>query len=177
MIGAENVGREVLIDTSTNQLSMTLLQNYTPLRSSPFLHHHSSDQMRNVITQSVVLPAPADILYKMYVNSEMHSAITGGSAEVHAEPGGTFTAFDGMLSGTILHVVKSKLVVQTWRSESFRASDPDTTLILNFSSEGENRGRIDMVHLDVPSKVYDRIKQGWKTHYWNPWRESIMQHA
>lgn len=156
---------------------MTLLQDFTPLHSSPILNHHSRDQMRSVITQSIAMPAPAEILYKMYVNSELHAAITGGSAQVHAEPGGTFTAFDGMLTGTILHVVKSKLVVQTWRSASFREGDPDTTLILNFSSEGSNKGRIDMVHLDVPPKVYDRIRQGWSTHYWQPWRASIMQHA
>lgn len=128
--------------------------------------------MRNFITQSVTLPAPADILYKMYVNSELHAAITGGQAEVHAEPGGNFTAFDGTLTGTILHVVKSKLIVQTWRSASFKENDPDTTLILNFSTIG-GKGRIDMVHLDVPAHGYNRIKDGWHTFYWQPWRDCI----
>ncbi len=123
--------------------------------------------MRSIITQSIVLPAPADILYKIYMNSELHAGFTGGPAEVHPEPGGLFTAFDGALTGKILHLVKSKLIVQSWRSVSFRDDDPDTTLILTFSSEGA-KGRIDMVHLDVPAHDFKSIKKGWRTYYWNP---------
>ena len=111
-------------------------------------NHH----MRSIITQSVVLPAPGEILYKIYMNSELHAGVTGGSAEVHPEPGGKFKAFDGALTGKILHLVKSKLVVQTWRSVSFLDNDPDTTLILSFSTEGKN-GRIDMVHLNVSVRL------------------------
>ncbi len=91
---------------------------------------------------------------------------------MHPEPGGSFTAFDGTLTGTILHVVQSKLIVQTWRSATFKENDPDTTLILNFSTVG-GKGRIDMVHLDVPAEDYIRIKNGWNTYYWQPWRDSI----
>ena len=123
--------------------------------------------MRSLITQSIVLPAPAEILYKIYVNSELHAAFTGDPAEIHPEPGGKFTAFNGALNGRIIHVVKSRLVVQTWRSISFNSDDPDTTLILNFSDEGEN-GRIDMVHMDVPGHEYKGVKKGWSTFYWNP---------
>ena len=130
--------------------------------------------MRSIITQSVVLPAPADILYKIYMNSELHSGVTGGPAEVYPEPGGRFKAFDGALSGTILHLVKSKLVVQTWRSVSFHNDDPDTTLILSFSTEG-SQGRIDMVHLDVPAHDYKGVKNGWTTYYWNPWRAFLSK--
>ena len=130
--------------------------------------------MRSVITQSIVLPAPPEILYKMYINAELHAAITGGAAEVHPEPGGLFKAFDGALTGRILHLVKSKLIVQTWRSVSFKDDDPDTTLILTFSREGD-KGRIDMVHLDVPPHDYNGVKKGWNTYYWQPWRASIVQ--
>ncbi len=33
--------------------------------------------MRNVIRQSVVLPAPADRLFQMYLDPQTHGAITG----------------------------------------------------------------------------------------------------
>ena len=130
--------------------------------------------MRSIITQSVVLPAPADILYKIYMNSELHAGFTGGGAEIHPEPGGKFKAFDGALTGKIIQVVKSKLVVQSWRSVSFLDNDPDTTLILAFSTEGTN-GRIDLVHLDVPAHDYRGVKNGWTTYYWNPWRAFLTE--
>lgn len=130
--------------------------------------------MRSLITRSIVLPAPADILYKIYLNSELHAAFTGGPAEIHPEPGGTFTAFNGALTGRMIHVVKSRLIVQTWRSVSFNSDDPDTTLILNFSNEGEN-GRIDMVHMDVPRHDYNSVKKGWSTFYWNPLKTYLSE--
>jgi hypothetical protein len=50
--------------------------------------------------------------------------------------------------------------------------DPDSTLILAFTSEGTN-GRIDLVHLDVPAHNYQSVVEGWETHYWGPWRRYL----
>ncbi len=47
--------------------------------------------------------------------------------------------------------------------------DPDSTLILSLTSEGDD-GRIDLVHLDVPDQDYDAVNQGWEKYYWIPWR-------
>ncbi|MCH8038535.1 MAG: ABC transporter substrate-binding protein, partial [Proteobacteria bacterium] len=64
--------------------------------------------------------------------------------------------FDGMLTGTILHVVRPRQIVQSWRSALFHAENPDSTLILTFTPE-QNQGRIDLVHLDVPEHDYDDV--------------------
>jgi hypothetical protein len=46
--------------------------------------------------------------------------------------------------------------------------DPDSTLILYFTSEGDE-GRIDLVHLDVPDQDCEGVNQGWEKYYWTPW--------
>jgi uncharacterized protein YndB with AHSA1/START domain len=125
--------------------------------------------MRNVIRQSVVLPASAEKLFEMYINPLTHQAITGVSVEIGDKRGSKFKAFNGALTGTILEVIKPKLIIQSWRSTNFMTEDPDSTLILSFTSEGD-KGRIDLIHLDVPNQDYDGVNQGWEKYYWTPWR-------
>ena len=128
--------------------------------------------MRSVITQSVVLPASAASLFDMYLDPQTHEAITGAPVTIGSIAGSDFRAFSGVLTGTILAVVRSSLIVQSWRSAKFEPADPDSTLILSFQSEGAN-GRIDLVHLDVPDHDYNGVVEGWEKFYWAPWRQFL----
>jgi uncharacterized protein YndB with AHSA1/START domain len=129
--------------------------------------------MRRVIQQSVILPAPAQTLYAMYLDPTAHAKITGAPVTIGAAAGTPFRAFDGSISGTMLTVVAPRLIVQSWRSVHFNDDDPDSTLILTFTphatSLGE-QGRIDLVHLDVPDQDYQGVVDGWDAYYWTPWR-------
>lgn len=128
--------------------------------------------MRRIIRDSVLLPAPAGILYANYLDPAVHAAITGAPVSISGEPGSPFEAFGGSLSGTMLAVIPSRLVVQSWRSVNFGANDPDSTLILTFTSEG-SQGRIDLIHLDVPEIDYKGVTEGWERYYWAPWRQYL----
>ena len=111
----------------------------------------------------------------MYLDPSAHGAITGFPVSIGPEAGAPFRAFIDQLSGQILAVVKPQLVVQSWRSVKFHDTDIDSTLILMFIPEraDANRGRIDLIHLDVPDHDYDDVNQGWHKHYWEPWRNYL----
>ncbi len=128
--------------------------------------------MRNVIRQSVALPAPADRLFQMYLDPQTHGAITGAPVTIAEETGAEFRAFDGKLSGQILAVTRPRLIVQFWRSVAFKPDDPDSTLILCFTAQGKE-GRIDLVHLDVPDQDFEGVNNGWESYYWTPWRKYL----
>jgi activator of HSP90 ATPase len=125
--------------------------------------------MRSIVQQSVILPAPAQTLYSMYLDAAIHAEITGAPVTIDAKAGSPFRAFEGSLSGSMLTVVPSTLIVQSWRSTHFNDGDPDSTLILTFTPHGED-GKIDLVHLDVPEQDYQGVINGWETYYWTPWR-------
>jgi activator of HSP90 ATPase len=125
--------------------------------------------MRSVIQQSVLLPAPAETLFAAYLDPVQHAAFTGAAVTIAAAPGSAFSAFNGVLRGTMLAVVPSRLIVQAWRSVKFHDSDPDSTLILTFTPDGAH-GRIDLVHLDVPGHDYQGVTEGWQMYYWTPWK-------
>ena len=128
--------------------------------------------MRSIIRQSVELPASADRLFDMYLDPVAHGAFTGSAVTIAAKAGTAFQAFGGQLSGTMLVVVRPRLVVQSWRSTKFTEADPDSTLILLFSPDESDpaHGRIDLVHLDVPEHDCHGVTEGWQKFYWTPWQ-------
>ena len=128
--------------------------------------------MPRTVTQSVILPARAKELYAMYLNARTHGAITGHKVVIGARPGSRFRAFGGALTGRMLQTVPGRLIVQSWRSTPFRKSDADSTLILRFTQKGR-RGRIDLVHVNVPNHDYHGVNKGWKNYYWKPWRKYL----
>jgi activator of HSP90 ATPase len=134
--------------------------------------------MRKVIQQSVVLPARPEALFAMYFDAAAHSVITGFPVTIGADADADFRAFDGQLSGTILSIVRSTLIVQSWRSTKFHDDDPDSTLVLMFMPEPETagHGRIDLAHLDVPDHDFQDVTEGWSKYYWSPWRTYLDSH-
>lgn len=128
--------------------------------------------MRNIISQTIILPAAAEELFEMYLDAEKHEAFSGSPVSIGKQSGAKFCAFNGILSGTILKVVSPRLIVQSWRSTEFKTTDPDSTLILNFTPKGRS-GQIDLVHLDVPDHDYNGVTEGWQKFYWIPWREYL----
>lgn len=110
----------------------------------------------------------------MYLNPRKHAAITGHKVIIGSRAGSKFRAFNGALSGRMLHTVPGRLIVQAWRSTAFKKGDLDSTLILRFTPKGRH-GRIDLVHVNVPDHDYRGVNNGWKQYYWRPWRRYLSR--
>ena len=123
---------------------------------------------RNII-MAASLPASPDKLFDMYLDAASHAAFTGLPAAIEPRAGGGFRAFDGMLSGAILHVEPKRLIVQTWRSANWPSEAIDSVLTLTFWPD-KDRARIELVHVNVPEEDFAGVSQGWEKYYWTPWR-------
>ncbi len=128
--------------------------------------------MAKLIQQSVTFKAKAAKLYSLYADSKLHSAATGQKA-TFGVVGGKFSAFGGGITGKILHTVKNKSIVQTWRSTGWKKSEPDSILILNFD-DTKTGGRVSMVHANVADHDVKGVTVGWKDYYWNQWRKYLL---
>ena len=111
----------------------------------------------------------------MYVDAALHAAFTGSPVVIDDTPGSPFTAFEGLLTGSMLATQPGSLVVQSWRSPTFGEGDGDSTVMLTFLPDDDGGGRIELVHLDVPEHDLDGVAAGWKSHYWEPWRLYLEQ--
>ena len=130
--------------------------------------------MPKPIMQSVTLPISGADLYAMYTDPGKHAAFTGGKVKISAKPGSEFSAFDGLLSGTMLYVVPGKLVVQRWRGTHWKDDDLDSILTIRFSDAGTG-GRIDLVHVNVPEHDYGGVTKGWPKYYWGPLKQYLKR--
>src|ERR1700691_3723006 len=126
---------------------------------------------RNVIL-AASLPGAPDRLVDMYLDAAAHAAFTGLPVTIEPKPGAAFRAFDGALSGTILHVEPKRLIVQTWRSVNWLPDSIDSVLILSFWPETDG-GRIELVHANVCDADFAGVSHGWEKYYWTPWRAHL----
>jgi len=132
--------------------------------------------MTKTIEQSVRLAATPEELFDTYLDSKLHSAVTGGQAKMSRKVDGKFTAWGGQLSGRNLVIVPKKMIVQAWRANHWKASDPDSILILRFSHTpggGRRGGQIDLAHVGVPAYDHKGVTQGWPKYYWEPWKKYL----
>lgn len=105
----------------------------------------------------------------MYLDAEAHAAFTGSPVTISPRAGAAFSAFDGVITGSILQVVPKRMIVQSWRSPHWGPEDLDSTLILTFLPD-EGGGRIELVQTNVVEKDFAGVCHGWEKYYWTPWR-------
>ena len=91
---------------------------------------------------------------------------------IEPRAGAAFSAFGGVLTGTILHVKPSRLIVQTWRSANWPDDAIDSVLTLSFWPE-KDKARIELAHVNIPDDDFAGVSQGWENYYWKPWREHL----
>ena len=129
--------------------------------------------MAKTITQKVVFKnTTTKALYDLYMNEKKHSEITGGPAKISAKEGAAFSVYDGYIVGKNLHLVKDKMIVQTWRGSDWKKTDEDSVLVLTFHQKGKD-AILKMAHVNVPSDQAQALKKGWDNFYWEPWKKYL----
>jgi len=113
----------------------------------------------------VILASP-DKVYSAWLDSDEHSAMTGGFARITDHVGGNFEAWDGYIRGKNLELVKASRILQLWRTNEFEDSEEDSLLEILFESATEGT-RITIRHTQLPNHGM-QYKQGWKDSYFSP---------
>jgi activator of HSP90 ATPase len=84
--------------------------------------------------------------------------------------GGSFTAWDGYITGKTLELKSGKKIVQEWRTTEFPSKYPASRLELNFKAK-KGGTEIVMIHSKVPASQTASYREGWVSSYWDPLRE------
>ncbi len=113
--------------------------------------------------------ATPEMLYKAWLDSKMHSEMTGAPADCSSKVMGSFTAWDGYVSGYNQSLEPYKKIVQSWRTTDFSDDDADSTLTIEFSAT--NKGcLLTLTHQHIPDGQPD-YKKGWKEYYFKPMKQ------
>jgi activator of HSP90 ATPase len=108
-------------------------------------------------------------LYDLYMDGEKHSIATGAPANITATEGSSYSAHNGYITGKNLQLIKDRLIVQTWRAQSWSSDDIDSTFIIYLEPQGEDV-LLHAVHANVPDNAMESLNAGWHKMYWEPWK-------
>ena len=118
-------------------------------------------------TLAVVIPASAREIYDAWLDSVAHSEMTGGRAEMSAELGAEFSAWDGYIAGRNLELVPGERIVQSWRTTKFLEDHEDSLLTVTFD-EREDGTLLTLLHSNVPPGHVGYEEGGWQKYYFEP---------
>ncbi len=105
-------------------------------------------------------------LYHAWLDSELHTEMTGGEASCSNQIGENFTAWDGYIWGKNLDLIPGVAIKQAWRTSEFAPEDEDSILELKFSAS-ENGTVLFLRHSNIPDGAAD-YETGWIEHYFEP---------
>jgi uncharacterized protein YndB with AHSA1/START domain len=121
------------------------------------------------IRQTVKLPAPPARVYRAWLDSKEHAAMTaGGRARQSARVGAKHSAFDGYAFGKNLGLKKDSLIVQSWRTTEFPESADDSRLEIRLDPDGRGGTALTMIHSEAPAAQRKNDASGWREYCWTP---------
>jgi activator of HSP90 ATPase len=122
------------------------------------------------IVMSAVIPATPEVIYKAWMSTKEHAAMTGSPASVVAKVGGAYKAWDGYISGKNLELEPGKRIVQSWRSTEFASDAPDSRLeVLLVAAKGGTK--VTLTHSELPAGSSAEYKKGWIDFYFTPMKK------
>ena len=126
--------------------------------------------MTEKLKMSATISAKPEEIYKAWLDSKIHSEMTGSEAKVEPKINGAFTAWDGYIEGKTIEMEPGRRIVQKWRTTDFPSSSPDSTVEI-ILEEVEKGTKISLIHTEIPKGQKEDYKQGWKDFYFNPMKD------
>lgn len=126
--------------------------------------------MSNEFTLTETINAKAEDIYKAWISTDGHTALTGSPANVD---NGKFTAWDGYISGMFLELDESKRVLMNWRTAEFPEDAEDSKVEVLLEEEIASGSalattKVTLKHWNIPEGQADSYKQGWDDFYFKP---------
>lgn len=141
--------------------------------------------MQNEFTLTVTIHAKAETIYKTWLSSAGHSALTGSPAKIDGTVDGDFAAWDGYIQGMFLELDENKRILQAWRTAEFppEAEDSIVEILLEEKITGLEMPRkargystlLTLKHSNIPKGQADGYKKGWEDFYFKPMREYFRE--
>ncbi|KAL1243648.1 Activator ofheat shock protein ATPase [Trichinella spiralis] len=95
-----------------------------------------------------------DVLYTFFIHAPSIEMYTRCPCTINAVPGGNFTMFNGMITGSYIELVLNQKIVMKWRMSTWPRDQ--------FSVTG------------IPASQVENTEDGWKRHYFNAIKMSTV---
>ena len=113
---------------------------------------------------TATFPVKPGMIYKAWLDSTGHSEMTDADAEIDPKVNGTFSIWNGYITGNTVELVKDKKIVQRWRTTDF-PSGSDHSILEVVLADVPKGTKLTLRHYNIPDGQGDDYKQGWKEYY------------
>src|SRR5579872_1089826 len=110
---------------------------------------------------TTTIPASAQDIYEAWLDSLMHTEMTGAEAIQSDELGAEVAAWDGYISGRNLELVPGERIVQSWRTTEF-TDDHEDSIITVTLTQTEDGTLLTLAHTNVPTDQTSYEEGGWQ---------------
>jgi len=125
--------------------------------------------------QEIDIKASREKIYDALLDSKQFTAFSGAPAEIHREPGGTFSLFGGLIVGRNIELIPKERIVQAWRPANW---EPGVYTLVRFElNELGPQTRIVLDHTGFPEQNFRHLNSGWYAHYWEPLKKYFRSDA
>jgi uncharacterized protein YndB with AHSA1/START domain len=121
-------------------------------------------------TLTTTIPASPQEIYEAWLDSVVHSEMTGGEASMSDATGAKVSAWDGYITGRNLELVPAERIVQSWRTTQFTDEHEDSQITLTLQAV-EDGTLLTLEHANVPDVQKSYEEGGWQKHYFDPMKE------
>jgi len=118
-------------------------------------------------TLSINLPASAETLFNAWLSSYRHTAMTGGRARCSKKTGGTFTAWDGYITGENLELKPYQYIKQSWRTDEFKSDQEDSIVEIQLKPISPHSCQLTLTHSGLGPED-GQYEHGWIDNYFEP---------
>jgi activator of HSP90 ATPase len=111
-----------------------------------------------------------EILYNAWLDSRIHTEMSGADSQIDPEPNGSFNIWNGYITGTTLELVKNRKIVQKWRTTDFPLGSDHSVIEIVFKTTPSGT-KLMLWHYNIPDGQGKDYKDGWKQYYFKPMKE------
>lgn len=118
------------------------------------------------INQSINISASPEKVYAAITSADQFSKVTGAAADIAADEGGTFSCFDGKITGRHIELIPNRRIVQAWRVQMW----PEGVYsIVRFDLKASGDSTVlELVQTGYPDGMQEHLDPGWHKMYWEP---------
>ena len=150
-------------NTPNNNSSRTSSAGVEASGSSKVSNPSSAGFEAKDLTISEELKCKAEEAFRVFVQSELLSAFSRGSVTVHPVVGGTFSMFDGNVSGSFTKIEPNQVIEQTWRFKQW-PEGYHSNVTITFEEKSDHT-LVTVNQVGIPVSDYDRTEHGWRINY------------
>jgi len=127
------------------------------------------------IKQVVFFKASPEVLYDLLMSSKKHAGFTKHKAKMSSSIGGSFSAYNGSITGKNMTLEPGKKIVQSWRGSDWPKGHY-SRVTFKFAKVTSGT-KLLFSQSDVPIEQYAAVKDGWKNFYWDAMKVYLNKKA